>query len=231
VALAVAEAPAVVSKGRVTVSLYFDPNDSATVERLRALKPQPGYCVFIDIVESTEMKDRGLPEWARAFSNVFENTRAFLAHSAPLKSLGDALMYYTPEGVLSGPVTGPLAVNPAGAEAHRLFQALVSVARDPDPLYERVKVAVAYCSDAYPLTFVKDREDIYGKDIDLTARLLGRANPRDIVMNEPFVQRLRAARDVLGDVECPEVKRIVGPWPERFKGFKIPVPIYKLSAS
>jgi class 3 adenylate cyclase len=124
-----------------------------------------------------------------------------------------------------------MAVTIPGDEALMLFQALASAVREPDPVYERVKAAVANCTDAYPLTFVKGREDIYGKDIDLTARLLTRANPRDVVMNEPFVEKVKAARDQLGDDQCPEVRRIVGPWPERFKGFNHPVPIYKLPAS
>lgn len=170
--------------------------------------------------------------WASAIFNTFSNLRAFLPPQAiPLKSLGDALMYYIPELLLSGPVTGPLAVHVPGGGALSLFAALVAAAHDPDPVYEQVKIAVAYCTDAYSLTFVKGFEDIYGKHIDLTARLLTKAHPREVVMNEPFVERVKAAYQQIGKKEqFPEVDQILGPWPELFKGFKDVIPIYKLPA-
>lgn len=213
-------------------SLYFDPNDSTVITRLAALQPQPGYCVVTDIVGSTALKDRGLQRWAPAIFNTFGNVRAFLPPQAmPLKSLGDALMFFIPASLLSGRTTGSLAVNIPDGEALEIFTALVSSVRDPDPVYEQLKVAVAYCTDAYPLTFVKGFEDVYGKDIDLTFRLLSCAHPREVVMNEAFAQRVNATYAQIGNqAEFPEVPRIVGPWPEHFKGFKTTMPIYKLPA-
>ena len=50
-------------------------------------------------------------------------------------------------------------------------------------------------------------------------------------MNGGFVDRVRAAYDAsLIQKEFPDVPKIVGPWPERLKGFASYVNVYKLPA-
>jgi len=203
-------------------SLFFDPSDPLLREKLEALQPTRGYCVFSDIVGSTSLKDRGLMKWAPAIYNTFSNVRSLLPTGVvPLKGLGDALMFFVPESLLPSAEFGAL----------RLFAALVTAVRDPDSVYQELKVAVCYCADAYELSFLQNVPDVYGKDIDLTARLLSRAGAREVVMNEPFVLRLRDDFARAGNQEqYPEVSEVVGPWPEQLKGFAAPVQLYKLPA-
>jgi class 3 adenylate cyclase len=77
-------------------------------------------------------------------------------------------------------------------------------------------------------------EDIYGKDIDLTARLLSIAQPREIVMSETFVQRVRRDFETKArgnQDQFPEVNHITGPISETFRGFDTPIPVFKARAA
>ncbi len=203
--------------------LFFDPDDPALREKLAALEPMPGYCVFIDIVGSTQMKDQGIEDWARAIYNaLIANPRSFLPPSVwLLKCIGDELMCFIPKTLMDS----------GGATPLQLFAQLCSIAREPDPFFSKVKIAACYCTNAYPLTFLKGMPDVYGKDIDLTARLLSKAGEGELVMNEPFVQQVRADYVATDNKDqFQEVQLIVGPWPELLKGFSSYVKVYKLPA-
>jgi class 3 adenylate cyclase len=54
----------------------------------------------------------------------------------------------------------------------------------------RCKVAIHYCEEVYNITFFKGYNDYYGKDIDLTVRLLSKAKENKIVISEPFYQKV-----------------------------------------
>jgi hypothetical protein len=89
----------------------------------------------------------------------------------------------------------------------------------------------AFCRHAFELTFVENAHDIYGKDIDLTSRLLGFAGAREIVMNAGFVERVQEIYSRLsGKEEYPEVEKIFGPLPQAIKGFKEHIAIFKVPA-
>jgi len=204
------------------MTLFFDPADPTLRAGLEALRPTPGYCILVDIVGSTRMKDAPLLQWAPKIHNAFANTLAFLSPSIrPLKSIGDELMFYVTSETLSLLGETPLCI----------YSGLYSVASERDSLFTDVKVAIAYCDNAYRLSFLPGVEDVYGKDIDLTARLLSKANPREIMMNEAFVMRVRESFNTIGNKDdFPEVSRIEGPMFEPLRGFSAPVSIFKAKA-
>jgi hypothetical protein len=130
-------------------------------------------------------------------------------------------MYYVPEFVIESHGGGALS---------KLFLELCYVVQEEDEAaFGKTKAAVAYCSDAYEVTFQKGTEDIYGKDIDLTARLASTACKGEIIMNEPFVERLHADSKVSSISPADsDVSKITGPQRTRFKGFEEDVNVYKL---
>jgi hypothetical protein len=205
------------------MSLLFDPRDTELRAKMEALQPTPGYCIVVDIVGSTAMKDNAVKEWAAFIHNAFSYTLAFLSPSfVPLKSIGDSLMFFIPE----------TRMRATGETALQLFTGLCAVANMTDELFREVKISAVYCRQAYEISFIPGTEDVYGKDIDLTVRLLGKADSREILMNEAFVERVRADHAGLPDPEAyPEVGRIVGPWPESMKGFVEQVRLFKLPSS
>ena len=191
-------------------------------KELEELQPTPGYCILVDIVDSTALKDSGLDVWPMRIFNTFSLVRNYLKECLPLKSLGDSLMFFVRESDL----------NERGQTALDLFLPLTYVAQEESrEIFGRSKIAAAYCQDAYEITFLKGTDDIYGKDINLTARLMALALEGELVMNEGFVDRVRKAYDASPfQKEFPDVPKIVGPWPQRFKGFATYINIYKLSA-
>lgn len=204
------------------MAFYFDTFTPNLKEGLSGLPPTPGYCIFVDIVGSTALKDGPITEWAAFIHNTFINATCFLGRQmVPLKTIGDCCMFYIPEAKLAE----------MGEHALSLFTSLCRLAAEPDPVYKEVKIGAAFCRHAFELTFVENAHDIYGKDIDLTSRLLGFAGPREIVMNAGFVERVQEIYSRLsGKEECPEVEKIFGPWPQAIKGFKEQIAIFKVPA-
>jgi class 3 adenylate cyclase len=130
-------------------------------------------------------------------------------------------MFYIPETRLAEIGEHPLS----------LFTSLCRLAAEPDPVYREVKISAAFGQHAFELTFVEDTHDIYGKDIDLTNRLLAFAGAREIVMNAGLVERVKGVYSRLtAKDEYPEVEQIVGPWPQALKGFATQIPIFKVPA-
>ena len=199
--------------------LFIKPEDPDFEKQLERLQPTTGYCIFADIVGSTEMKSADIKSWIRHINNTFANIGTFLTPFPPLKVVGDEMIFFIPQA----------RVDETRHTALHLFADLVEIAREKDPIFRSVKIAVTYCNDVYAITFVPETSDFYGRDIDLTARLLTVAESREIIMNEAFVLRVRECYDATGNKEqFPEVNQIIGPWLQRFKGFKAYIPIYKL---
>ncbi|MCK4815575.1 hypothetical protein KA005_07390 [bacterium] len=197
--------------------LLIDPNDPELSKKIKNLKPTYGFCIFIDIVGSTELKDEGLSKWIMLIYNTFANINSFLfSKFQPIKSIGDALMYFISESEMKEET--PLT----------LYDALVNIINSNEPYFKKIKIGVTYCKEAYNITFIKDNKDIYGKDIDLTARLASIAESQEIIMNSDFVKKIRDEYDkILNKHQFPDVPKIVGPWPQKFKGFKDKVEIFK----
>lgn len=201
------------------MTLFYNPDEPGFTSKFRSLTPTSGFCIFADISGSTEMKSQGLGRWAPAIYNTLSNVRSSLPRG-PLKIVGDEIMYYLSDASLSGHGT-----------ALTVFAALASAAHEDEPYYRELRIGVAYCTDAYELSFVPNVDDVYGKDIDLTSRLVSVAGAREIVMNEGFVTRVRADYALASNKELfPEVPRIWGPWPQVLKGIAGYTTLYKLAA-
>jgi hypothetical protein len=199
--------------------MYFDSEDPDIIAKLKALPPTPGYCFFIDICGSTALKDSPIENWARIIANVFNNIRSYLATLAPLKGIGDELMYYLPEAELAARDLTVLG----------LFSCLTQILRTREEgVYGPVKASLLFCSHAYELSFMRGRVDFYGKDVDLTARMISEAGPGDLIMNEPFVHRLREEYLGINQEQFPDVERLVGPLQFQPHGFNASVGYYKL---
>jgi len=201
------------------------------LEDLQKLKPTKGFCILIDMVGSVALKDRGLYEWCAAICNVISKSRTWLSGVGggeeaeetdgrllqqwgllPLKIVGDCIMFYIPE-----------ATMPEDVSVLTIFSSLRSIVLDPVYPGTEVRVAAAFCEDSYEISFVKGTNDVYGKDIDLTARLLEKAQPQEILMNYGFYQQGWARQN-----ECwPEFGEVHSVGSQQLKGFKEPVNIFR----
>lgn len=202
------------------MSFFIDPDAPEFKTQIMNLKPTPGYCFFFDIVGSTELKYKSLSEWLLLIYNTFANIHSYLSLKfRPLKSLGDGLLFFIPESDMKGET--PLS----------MFNSLCKLLNSNEPYLRHVKIGAAYCKNAYDISFIKNAPDIYGKDIDLTARLASLAGSKEIIMNSDFVEHIRAGygyEKTGNKAQFKEVKEIVGPWPVMLKGFENYVNIYKL---
>ena len=173
-----------------------------------------------DIVGSTAIKDRDVREWIRLLANTFNNIRAW-TEPRFLKTVGDMLMFWFPDAQFYA-TTSPLT----------LIQGLDDMNRHKKAkLFLPVRAAVTRCSEAYEISFMRSGDDVYGKDIDLTARLLDMASEGEIVMNDAFHQVLQGQYEVCGNKhEFQVVERIKGPWTVQFRGFSDPVRVFKVRA-
>ena len=201
------------------MSLFINPYDKDLPQKVLQLKPMKGYCFIIDIAGSTELKDIDLSKWIVFIYNTFANIMGNLFMKFnPIKSLGDALMFFIPEGNMEDetPIT--------------LFHALWNIISSDEPNLKEVKIGATFCSEAYDITFVPDSIDIYGKDIDLTARLSSLAESQEIMMNFAFVEKVKEEYEKSGkSLSYPEVEQIKGPWPTKISGFKEYQNIYKVT--
>ncbi len=199
------------------VSVYFDPTDPGLEQKVRNLVPTPGYSVFVDISGSTAMKDQELHRWASKIYNAFANVRTFMPDgSYPLKSLGDALLYFIPKSRLRDARQVPL----------QLFDGLASIVDDVDAIFPEQKAAIV-SGEAYELTFIRDRPDVYGKDVDLAARLASIAKAREVVMNRAFYEEVMADYTRAGaGAGFEKVKLIAQRPPANLKGFSSPVEVF-----
>ncbi len=169
--------------------MFFDANDPDLKQKIDALPATPGFCVFLDIVGSTALKDQSLHRWAALIHNTFANIAAFPPlDGMPLKCLGDALMFYIPERILASKRENALT----------LFAGIVHVLQDRNPLFREIKAA-AVRGTAYELSFVRGQPDFYSKDIDLCARLLSISKARRVVMNDSLVEAINSDYDATGN--------------------------------
>jgi hypothetical protein len=153
-------------------------------KELDELKPTIGYCVLIDLVASTSLKDEKPHVWTHRIFETFLLAQNSLAQIRPLKAIGDELMFYIRETDLEA--RGETALN--------LFLSLCLLVQEENKnIFRPTKAAITYCQDAYDITFIKDTQDFYGKDIDLAARLLSKANEGEILMNEPLIEKMQTA--------------------------------------
>ena len=135
----------------------------------------------------------------------------------PIKSIGDELMFFIPDGKMKNET--PLT----------LFDSLCNIiSGSGEKNFNEVKMGICYCKEVYQITFIKNTPDVYGKEIDLAARLVAVAGANEIVMNEDFYEKVKEEYDsICNNDQFPIFKNILGPWEQEFKGFKNKITIYK----
>jgi len=190
-------------------------------QKIENLRPVNGFCVMIDMVGSTELKDRSLNEWILRIGNVFNLARGWVEPKF-LKTIGDMLMFWVRDDVFHR-TNSPLG----------LVVGLASMIRESEAkpeLFSPLKAAVCRCSGVFEIVFMRPGDDVYGKHIDLTARLVALASEGEVLMNADFrdlvCEQYEGSRGQEDQFRC--VTRIQGPWSQKLKGFSKPETIYKL---
>ena len=181
-------------------SLYVWPATNNIGNKITSTPKMPGFCIFIDIVGSTALKDKPVFEWVSILNNTFMNIKTNHTNLVyPLKGIGDEFMFYIPNDQLDR--------NNRGAPYLDLFLALVGTINDVENMpygdqLKDVKIHAGYCEDAYPFSFVENSMDIYGKDIDLVARLGKKVESKQLIINEQFYKLLKEeARGIVNLIE------------------------------
>ena len=137
--------------------LYADLHDSDLARKLAALAPVPGHCICIDIVGSTGLKGAGLDAWVSATLEAFACVRSCLyAKFPPIKSIGDALMFFIPSDAMQGETAASLLTACCDMAVERQITAAT-------------RIAGVLCDEAYPITFMPGGPDYHGTDIDLSS--------------------------------------------------------------
>lgn len=189
--------------------LYADLRDPDLSGKLAALTPVPGYCICVDIVGSTGLKGAGLDTWVTATLEAFACVRSCLyAKFPPIKSIGDALMFFIPSTAMEGESAASLLAACCDMVVERRITAAT-------------RIAGVLCEEAYPITFMPGRPDYHGSDIDTAFRLLELAGPREVVIDRRFYE---AACHAGG---TPWTQNFRGPWPVTIRGFSGRREIYK----
>lgn len=170
--------------------------DKEAIEKaIASLEPCRGVCLFIDITNSSRIKyEMGYKEWIMLLKNTF----GILALQKKIKRhivkfIGDAIMVFVPEEKLYNKTESIRNFHTLLEEVYAAMDMLQML--HVRGIYMKCKAAVHYCEDIYNITFLKDKNDFYGRDIDLAARLLLKAAESKIVISEVFY------RHVLQDLE------------------------------
>jgi hypothetical protein len=176
---------------------FKDPYSAEMVPLLSAIDTSPGVCIFMDINKSTDLKySGGLPIWGRRLNNTF-NILLYANHLEKfiIKGIGDEMMLYIPDEELKSINTD----NSYYALLENIYAALYLIKhhRDPD-VFLQCKVSLHHCTEAYNITFFEKANDYYGKDIDLTARFMGKAINNRIVISKQFHDKVREDLQKMG---------------------------------
>jgi len=207
-----------------TTPLLIDANNPNLRNELQGLSNVPGYCIFIDIVGSTQMKQKGLFEWVALIHNGFANAGTLLSSFPPLKGIGDELMYYIEEADLAA----------SGYTAMQVFDGLYQMAKESRDSFPLVKIVAAYCTSVYPITFIAGARDYYGIDIDRAARLKGGSiepslKEREVIIDEAMYKCVRESYDRAGNKsQFSSVLELQGPTVHAAKGIPEPISIYRV---
>lgn len=202
---------------------HKDPASNELVKILNKIPPCPGTCIFIDLVESTGIKyKKGVGHWGRLINNTFNFIS--ILNDFPeniVKGIGDELMIYIPDDALAQ----KSSLNNHYAIIEELYSTLMNIKSFPvKGLFMDCKIAMHYCTNVYNITFLKGYNDYYGKDIDMTARLMKLSGKNRIVVSEAFYQK---AKEELVRLNIPEdltcLKEASDPVAENFKGIPFPV--------
>lgn len=201
-----------------TEPLHINPTDPNLKQAVQSLQPVEGICIFIDVTGSTEMKTSTISNWIAKIHNCFANCADFLNPFTPIKSIGDALMYYIECQDLKSSGYSPL----------QIYDGLWQIATESDSNFPEVKIGAAWCEKAYPITFIQNGLDYYGIDIDLTARLQGIADSKEVVIDFRLHQKVMQHYQAAGNArQFVSVARMVGPEKVNLKGIQNKTLVYR----
>lgn len=205
---------------------YRDPNSSEIEKELEKIPKCPGTCFFIDVINSTDIKYKSeLKDWGKRLNNTF-NFISFL-NDLPdnvVKGIGDELMLYIPDEDLFNKTS----YNNYFGLIEEIYATIDNLMNYPiENTFLECKVAIHYCTDVYNISFFKNANDYYGMDIDLTARLMGKARANRIVMSEKFFTKvkndmidkdIRLENTSLAGVSSVYMEDFKGvPWPTEYR--------------
>lgn len=167
-----------------------NPNSTEIREKLSQIPRCPGTCLFIDIVNSTEIKYKtGIAEWGQKINNTFNFLS--LLNEFPnnvVKGIGDEIMLYIPDDELKSK-TG---YNNYLGLLSELYSTIYNIKYFPNnQLFLECKMSIHYCDEAYNITFLEGANDFYGSDIDLSARLMSKAVANRIVISGSFYNKVK----------------------------------------
>jgi class 3 adenylate cyclase len=177
---------------------HHNPNAPEMDEQIRELEKVPGVCIFIDLINSTGDKYSSINDsWIKKTNNTF-NFISILNQFPDfvVKGIGDEMMLYLPDHALAN--------NDAFSNYYDLLSEIYAtmdtlVHHPLKDLFYKCKVGIHYCTEVFNITFFEGVNDYYGKDIDLSARLMTKACKNRIVMSECFYQK--ALKDYAQDAE------------------------------
>ena len=200
-----------------------NPSSKVLEKTLKSLPTCPGTCIFIDLVESTGIKyKKGIEHWGKLINNTFNFIS--ILNDFPeyiVKGIGDELMIYIPDNVLA---TKP-SLNTHYALIEEIHATIENISTFPvKNLFLDCKVAMHYCTDVFNITFLKDYNDYYGKDIDMTARLMSKSGRNKIVFSEALFTRVKEDLQRLNiNLENTCLSTASELIAENFKGIPFPV--------
>ena len=197
---------------------FTNPNSPEMAEFLHSIPTCPGTCFFIDINKSTDLKySGGLPDWGRKLNNTFNFIS--LLNDFPdniVKGIGDEIMLFIPDEQLKE----KKSIRTYYQLLEEIYSTVFNICSFPVPeMFLRCKVSIHYCTEVYNITFFKNANDYYGRDIDLTARLMTKAVENRIVLSEKFFIKVQNDLVNLGlppDYGC--LSKISGKFLEQFRG-------------
>ncbi len=203
---------------------FDDPNSAEMEKALRSLPKCPGTCIFIDIVSSTRVKyESDITQWGRRLNNTF-NFISFLNDFPDniIKGIGDELMLYIPDEVLSIKTT----ISDHYSLLEEIYSTIHNLQRFPvKDLFYHCQVSIHYCTEAYNVTFLEGFNDYYGRDIDLTARLMQKAHSDRLVFSEAFYKKVIGILKQQGIAKKDTcLNHVSVKMVEEFKGIPKPVP-------
>ncbi len=183
-----------------------DPNQIVNI--LNNLQPIRGICIFIDMCDSTQLKNECGINWIIKIGNTFQQalwSSPSIFRNNVIKLIGDEIMLFIPDDSLGNENYDTIL--------NCLKDIINDFHNDSDlDITLRLKASIHYCTDVYKISFYnKNPNDYYGKDIDLTARLIKKAGPKRIILSNVFYHKLSCNKDKISDVYI-----------EDFKGFNEP---------
>jgi len=203
-----------------------NPDSNEILDVLRNIPRSPGTCIYIDIADSTKMKyEHDIGIWGKKLNNTF-NFISFLNDFPEniIKGIGDEIMLYIPDDVLRKKQN----YNNHYALLEEIYATIFNIKSFPEHrLFANCKVAVHFCMEAYNISFLEGFNDYYGRDIDLTARLMSITRENRIVISNAYYYKMSQDLEQLDiKLENTCLKYISKKQSQKFKGIPFEIPVY-----